>query len=162
MHINTKTPDLCSDIFVLTYVPTTEEIEKELAHIEKIRKARMVMALAVTFLILSFGSFYLVPDMALNISTIVTYCIASTFIYKRIAGKRMDELEADMASLTFINADDENPVADSTVTANSVFYAAALHEKTREYVEKVKEQQRFYTYGELWMFQRILGGKYSL
>lgn len=122
----------------------------------------MVMALAVTFLILSFGSFYLVPDMALNISTIVTYCIASTFIYKRIAGKRMDELEADMASLTFINADDENPVADSTVTANSVFYAAALHEKTREYVEKVKEQQRFYTYGELWMFQRILGGKYSL
>lgn len=161
MNINTKTPDLCSNIFTLSYVPTSQEIEEEFTYIEKIRVARTVMCLVITTVILAFGSYYLVPTMSLSISTIITYCIASTFIYKRVAGKRMEELEADKVSLSYIAPEKEYP-AENVVTAHSIFYAAALHEKTKEYVAKVGEQKRQYTYGELWMFQRLLGGKYSL
>lgn len=161
MNINTKTPDLCSDIFTLAYVPTSQEIKEERINVDKIRVARTVMCLIVTTVILAISSYYLVPKMVLSISTIITYCIASTFIYKRVAGKRMEELEADKISLSHI-APEEESSGENVVTANSVFYAAALHEKTKGYVAKVREQKRQFTYGELWMFQKTLGGKHSL
>lgn len=163
MNITPETPKICTPKFTLDYVPNAQEIKDEQDETKKLYTARQAMSAAITAgVVIAIGLLLETPPK-LSLGIIIPFAFMVNFIYSRVGAKRRKQLEADKIALTFINPAIKNiqvKGGDATVPS-SIIYIAAQHVKTQDYVANVKNQNRPFTYGEIWLFQSYVGGKFA-